>query len=143
MDKSQKQSVLLVEDNAVLLNLMALVLKLDGYSVVAFESAERALANLRSTSNGFDGLVTDYHLPGMNGTELARHVSELQDNIKVLIVSSDEDCRTWLRGTDSYLQKPFTNGGLLIAVAELLKSPAPSGERRENSPDRKRRIKPE
>ena len=63
--------ILLVDDEAMLRNLMASVLESAGYSVVAKENAEEVLAMLESGEFPFDLVASDVQLENMDGIELA------------------------------------------------------------------------
>lgn len=54
-----------------------------GLSVVSIKDSLDALATLRSANGEFDLLITDLHMPGMNGLELQKHVKQ-EFNIPVI-----------------------------------------------------------
>ncbi len=64
--------ILLVDDETALLRLLQRHLQRSGHQVLAADSAEAALEQLRDGPRGPDVLITDEVLPGMAGTELAR-----------------------------------------------------------------------
>jgi hypothetical protein len=69
--ESRKQMVLVVDDDAMLRELLARVLVEEGFAVLTAEDGEQALA-IASTLDGRLGLVvTDIRMPGMDGLELA------------------------------------------------------------------------
>ncbi|MGF6775035.1 Hpt domain-containing response regulator [Paraburkholderia sp. GAS334] len=82
--------VLVVEDHAF--NRLAIEVQLEGWGVscVAVSSGEEALEVLRRQS--FDLLMTDLHLPGMNGVQLAEYVREVS-SMPLVLLTGREDMR--------------------------------------------------
>ena len=66
--KDIRMRILLLDDNAALAHVLALSLRVEGYFVVTCTSPHEALKNIHQA----DILVTDYHMPGMTGLEVAR-----------------------------------------------------------------------
>ncbi|TNE46678.1 MAG: response regulator [Sphingomonadales bacterium] len=115
--------VMVVDDNRT--NRLILAEKLRGWemTVEAVETPEDALV-LISTGIGFDMLVIDYKMPGMNGLELARHIREelgpTAPPMMLFTSVSPADKDFWDRvrdaGFTSVLTKPARSGQLLNAM---------------------------
>lgn len=109
--------VLLVEDEEVVRDVVAMMLEQHGYDVLAVEDAIAALSACRRGEH-FDILLTDLVMPSMNGVELAAAVQELAPTTRVVYMSgySAEDV------TDSTprVQKPFTSAELLSTLERVL-----------------------
>lgn len=124
MDQPGKQTILVVEDQAALLELAKSMLEMEDYNVLGAESGVRALA----VANGFKGeihlLLTDIMMPGMKGDELYRLLREQRPELKVLYMTGHTEDSLAERGlSDSggeYIQKPFRQRVLLARVAEAL-----------------------
>ena len=88
-----------------------------GYAVRQVESAEAALALL---DDGLvpDLLVTDHLMPGMTGTDLARHVQSRIGRVPTLIVSGYADVEGLARDY-AHLPKPFRQADLARALTML------------------------
>ena len=114
--------ILLVEDDADLLKLIALRLKSAGYSVRTAESAERALAELEAARP--DVLVTDLRMPGMNGLALFDAVQRLNPVLPVIILTAHgtipDAVAAMRRGVFGFLPKPFEPHALLAQIEEAL-----------------------
>ena len=71
-------------------------------------------------------VVTDVVMPGMDGPELARRLTQLRPGVPVLFMSGYTDDEVIRRGlldaSEPFLQKPFGPEALIERVAELLKS---------------------
>jgi two-component system cell cycle sensor histidine kinase/response regulator CckA len=120
---STASRVLLVDDNVSLLTLFGEVLLHEGYGVVAVSNGSQA--ELRAAAEpGFDLLITDYNMPGMNGVELASRLTLRQPHLPVLLISGEklEDLPTAILGSRRwrFLPKPIGCAKLISAVHELL-----------------------
>ena len=84
--RGQEETVLLVEDDRMVLRYAREQLVALGYRVLAAESPARALDIIRG-SEPIDLLLTDMVMPGMNGRQLAEHAARLRPQLKVLYTS--------------------------------------------------------
>ncbi len=108
--------VLIVEDSAqCAATLEMAVLGIANIAVSRFASAQDALGFLESTGGDrVAALITDLHLPSMDGFELIRQVRgrERYSRLPILVLSGDGDPRTPERarrlGADAYFPKPFS-----------------------------------
>jgi PAS domain S-box-containing protein len=112
------ETVLLVEDEAALLEIGRTILQGAGYRVLATAHAATALAWASREPGEIHLLATDMVMPGMNGTRLCQEVRRIRPRIKCLILSgypqNAEDAGV------PFLQKPFTRRNLLLRVREAL-----------------------
>ena len=118
------KTVLVVEDDAALRQLVKKVLETNGYTVLAAEDSVIANAFARSYGGIVDLLLADINLPGLTGGEYASFLQDVNSNLKVLYMSgapSDGLVRQHLRSkTASFLEKPFSNQELVLAVKRAL-----------------------
>ncbi|WP_341208168.1 PAS domain-containing protein [uncultured Sphingomonas sp.] len=84
---SERRTILLVEDDMLIRSATAEVLQEAGHVVVDAASAEEAMAALQTAP--IDVLVTDVHLPGSSGLELASRAAELHPGIRIVVASGD------------------------------------------------------
>jgi two-component system chemotaxis response regulator CheY len=116
--------VLLVDDSATMLASMAGVLKQAGVAVDTAASAEQALAKLAGGAPP-RLMITDYHMPGMNGVELIKAVRKLPAYrfmpILVLTTVSEESKRTDARsaGATGWMVKPVPSDKLLAVIQQV------------------------
>jgi PAS domain S-box-containing protein len=126
--KGGTETILLVEDEAVVRSLVRRMLEEQGYSVHEAMSGVDALRIMKTVSRSQDGhidlLLTDVVMPEQNGRELAEQLTARWPRLRVLFMSGypdDEVLRRGLPGLESaFLQKPFTAQGLTHAVRTLL-----------------------
>lgn len=118
------ETILLVEDRGDLRTLLSHVLQESGYTVLDAIDAKEALETANRCKGKIDLLITDIVMPGMRGWQLARLLTALRPDMKVLYISgySDTDLlndNTLLAGA-SLLEKPFSPDILLLRLREIL-----------------------
>jgi signal transduction histidine kinase len=126
VEKSENfETVMVVEDEDIVRELVCEVLEEQGYNVICARDGVEAL----SVAGAFDGfihlLVTDVIMPHMNGHELAGKLSALRPDMKVLYVSgySDNDIGDHgvLDPRYELLQKPFTPQTLARKIRDVIR----------------------
>ncbi|MEO7793772.1 MAG: ATP-binding protein, partial [Thermoanaerobaculia bacterium] len=124
------ETILLVEDEAAVRDLVATALGDRGYRLLTAADADEALRKEVEHSGPIDLLITDVVMHGMRGPELARRIRERRPSIPVLLMSGYPDDALnvggGLQGGTSFLQKPFRVSALGAKVAEMLRSPNPA-----------------
>src|ERR1700722_9363604 len=113
-----RHKVLLVDDDAVSLELMALLLAHEGHQVVRASNAGTALELLSSDQVGWaDVLLVDLQMPGVSGGQLAEKVRALGSPGPLLLaMSASEVQRQQLLAFDGFLLKPLAMGDLRRAL---------------------------
>jgi FixJ family two-component response regulator len=114
--------IVVVDDDASLRRALARLLRVVGYEVVTFASAEAFLqTGLQMSSNC---LVLDVWLPGMSGVALLEHLVSLGSSLPVILITGREDIQVHLRvvqlGAVAYLHKPLDEQCLLKALQQAL-----------------------
>lgn len=117
-----RERILLVEDEFVVRQLMAGVLRSRGYDVREAASADEALKVWDELAGAIDLLVTDMVMPGdMGGGALTARLRAVKPELPVLQCSGYERNPADAGGTDvHFLQKPFTVRVLLQSIRECL-----------------------
>jgi signal transduction histidine kinase len=113
-------TILVVDDEMVLLESLRRGLKNRGYLVLEAPNAQEALNRLRSSAVKVDLVITDYSMPGMDGLELLQHIREHYGNLPVIMMTAygqKELIIDALRHRcDSFIEKPFTLTQLLQEI---------------------------
>ncbi|MGP0148409.1 response regulator [Pseudomonas oryzihabitans] len=119
---SCKVSVLVVEDEPLLLELMTELLRDLGANVVAVDRADTGLSYLETHANDLGLVVTDVMMPGrLNGHDLAVAVSERWPALPVLVTSGYAPVQNHSMPTNaSFIAKPWTFLQLEAAVKQRL-----------------------
>lgn len=118
-DLAGDQTILLVDDEELLLTLGQTVLSSFGYRVLVANNAVKALELLQNPFPRIDLIITDLVMPGLSGNELAEKARVISPTTRILRTSG----YVWnssKEGQPNYLQKPFTSQELLRKVKETL-----------------------
>jgi DNA-binding response OmpR family regulator len=117
--------ILIVEDERHLADGLRFNLEAEGYLVEVVERGEEAIAMLREAEHGFDLLVLDIMLPGINGFEVMRDLRASGELIPTLMLTARSHPEDVLQGfecgADDYLPKPFELPILLARINGLLR----------------------
>jgi nitrogen-specific signal transduction histidine kinase/CheY-like chemotaxis protein len=120
-------TILLVEDEDALARMVATVLQASGYTVLYAATAERAHRIAQVYQEKIDLLLSDVILRGStNGLELAKELSNIRPDMKLLFMSGYSDALNRADCNSNYLllEKPFTNVELRRTVVEVLNGTA-------------------
>jgi CheY-like chemotaxis protein len=122
-------SILVIDDDRAVLGTVKLLLERAAHVVEAVDNSQAGLRLLEI--RGFDLLIVDIFMPGMDGFETMRHVHQSRPEMPVIVMSGQQFRSASERGPDflhmatklgavSSLQKPFRPHELLAAVAKSL-----------------------
>lgn len=118
-----QETILIVDDEEALLDLVEESLKSLGYRVVASHNAQQALDILAERTD-IDMLFSDVVMPGMNGYELAEQVKKLYPNIKVVLTSGYTEKVAIKSGQIQFntnlLSKPYSQNDLAQRISDTL-----------------------
>ncbi len=124
---TSQATILLVEDEQRVREVMELTLSLSGYRVLSASGAEEALEIIKSHADTIHLMVTDFAMPHMNGADLAAKFKRARPQAKVLYVSGfqkqdvqDFHEKNGARTALEYLQKPFMPEELEMKVKNIL-----------------------
>jgi DNA-binding NtrC family response regulator len=121
------RSILVVDDEHDILDVMRQWLQLDGSAVCTFSNAFVALEHFNSNSKDHQIIISDIRMPGMNGYEFVRKVKESNPQAKIILMSSFEIGDKWLSNVlpdvkvDAFIKKPFSLKTLRDIVQEQYK----------------------
>jgi len=125
-EKGGCETVLLVEDEDSVRELVKVTLSSRGYNVLEAENGESGLRLASESKDPIDILVTDVMMPGIGGRELAKKLLALRPGLKVLYLSGYTEDAVVTQGAlgpgTAFLQKPFTLQNLAKKVREVLNS---------------------
>jgi CheY-like chemotaxis protein len=113
------ETVLVVDDEALLLSMTETILTEFGYKILTASSGQKALAILARDDTTVDLVITDLVMPGMGGRELVERIRELSPATHILCMSGYALSADKQTGTP-YLRKPFTSAELLVKVRQVV-----------------------
>lgn len=115
-------SILLADDDPAMRDLARRALELDGHKVTTADDGTDAQALLRA-GGGFDVIVSDIQMPGVDGITLARTAMTGSPRLKVLLISAHADVLDTAKSLDAsrvrLLAKPFPIDRLRAEVKAL------------------------
>jgi len=118
-DLSGSQTLLMVDDEDLVLTMGEAILTSYGYTVHTANSGHKALELISKSDKPIDLVITDLVMPVMSGRELVERVRQISPGTRIL-------CTTGYVGPGhhqehiAYLQKPFTSQELLTRVKQVL-----------------------
>lgn len=122
------ETILLVEDDDALRELILSALSRAGYTVIEAANGLEGLRIAREKAGAIDLVLTDVVMPGMRGTQMAEEISAAYPNAKILYMSGYSECagghEDILKQGRSLLEKPFELGTLTTEIRAALRAPA-------------------
>ena len=114
-------SILVVEDEEGVRDLLVQLLQMGGYSAMAVDNGLDAIASFKEEH--YDLVFTDFRMPGISGAEVTRAIKAFDSKTPVVVVTGwdPETFKEELEcaGADHILQKPFDMDDLLGLVSSL------------------------
>jgi two-component system response regulator HydG len=127
---------LIVDDSPETLELIKRNLQSIGYQIYTADNVQSAIKLLENVS--VDLVITDLKMPGENGIELVRHVSENYKGIGVLVITGFPSIQGAIEsikiGAEEYLVKSFTDEELFRAVERVLTKTRRPGKNQAKNP---------
>ena len=124
-----KGTILVIEDDKMIQNLMATTLEISNYSFQIASNAEQGI--LKAASYNPDVIILDLGLPDMDGIEVIKKVRSFSC-VPIIVVSAridnDDKIEALDAGADDYLTKPFNTEELLARIRVALRRKNYSGE---------------
>ncbi|MCK4923990.1 MAG: response regulator, partial [Spirochaetes bacterium] len=121
--EGKNETILFVEDDDMVRNMVAAVLEQYGYNVIEAENGSVAMKRCEQEDK-IHLMITDVVMPGISGPDLVRQIITIQPEMKVLYISGYTDDAIVHHGVldenTPFLQKPFTPQKLALKVQELL-----------------------
>jgi two-component system phosphate regulon response regulator PhoB len=123
-------TILIVEDEAEIVELLRYNLEAEGFRVVTAMSGDEAVDAVRDTVP--DLILLDWMLPGLSGIELCRRWRAREETARVPIImitargEEEERVRGLATGADDYVVKPFSVPEIIARIGALLRRSSPS-----------------
>jgi DNA-binding response OmpR family regulator len=127
---NRKPTVLLIDDNTAVSEIIKALLEHNGYEVEALTSAERVYELLAQRE--IDVIVSDVRMPGVDGFALVRRVrgEPATADIPIILLtglnSMEDEFEGYLAGADAYMTKPFRARELLATIDQVLNRRTPT-----------------
>ncbi|MBV8400882.1 MAG: response regulator [Acetobacteraceae bacterium] len=115
--------ILLVDDDVLVAMTTAAMLKDLGHEVIETHSGDSALTVLRQ-GQAIDLLITDYSMPNMNGSQLAKAAREMHPDLPILLATGFAEMPDYREMDVPHITKPFQQDLLAREIGRLLQSNA-------------------
>ena len=121
---STPKTILTVDDSNTMREMVTFVLESAGYRVVEAKDGEHALG--RVTITPVDLVITDQHMPGMDGLALVRSLRAMRDykRVPILVLTTEASEEVKMQGREAgatgWLVKPFSPATLVAVVQQVL-----------------------
>ena len=113
--------ILIVDDDSSIRKLYTKVLNSNGVEVLASaKNGEEAIIKFRNLSQKPDIILMDYQMPVKNGIEAMREILEIDNKIKIIIMSADEGIKeeALLEGATCFVAKTFSLSKMIKDIAD-------------------------
>jgi two-component system response regulator CpxR len=124
--------ILVIDDDTELCELLADYLKPEGFELHLVHDGEQGLQRALSEAGGYDLIVLDIMLPGMNGFEVLQRLRLQLDTPVLMLTARDEEVDRIVgleMGADDYLPKPFNPRELIARARAILRRTRVRNER--------------
>ncbi|MCX6144923.1 MAG: PAS domain S-box protein [Ignavibacteriales bacterium] len=124
------QTVLVVEDEEMLLDLLETLLEEQGYRVLTARDGQEAVDIYRQFGDGISIVLSDMGLPKLGGWEVFRQMKEMNPKVRCILASGyfDPDLRVQMvkEGAVDFVQKPYVPNVILARIGEVINNFVPS-----------------
>ena len=115
------QRVALIDDQEDVREAMGEMLRVFGYQISAFESAQNFLA---AGAQGWGCIISDVRMPNMDGMEFLRHLKEVQSKSPIILISGHADVPMAVEalklGAFDFIEKPVDDVKLVASINRAL-----------------------
>ncbi len=116
-DTGTLKHVLLIDDNALQLQVRETILRSEGFHVSIATTAESAMASLWVLREQIGVVVTDHVMPGCSGSELVRQIRAVSPGLPIIVLSGMAEAEAEYQGLNvSFRAKPFPPPELIALV---------------------------
>ncbi|HEY6837649.1 MAG TPA: ATP-binding protein [Geobacteraceae bacterium] len=124
MTEARQRTILVVDDDSQILELLTSVLEKKGYCVAGAGSARDALTRLENSPDAIDVALSDVRLPEMSGIELLEQLHRIRPELPVILMTAFADLKVTEQAIKKhafdFITKPITFDDLLASVAKAV-----------------------
>jgi two-component system cell cycle response regulator CpdR len=119
------EDILVVDDDGAIRELIRRILEREGLVAQCVSSGEEALEKIRQRS--FSLMITDYHMPGLDGLELSRKGLEMAPRMHIIMNTGDPSPSVTLQareiGISKVISKPYLPEEMMESVRDVVGKP--------------------
>src|SRR5258707_14375534 len=132
MATSRNGTILVVDDEEIMREILETLLTRDGYEVRLASSGAEGLELARATP--FDAAIVDIMMPGLDGIATLDELKRIDEDLAVLIITAYASVESAIAamktGAFDYITKPFKNDEVLVVVRNAMEQRRPLNENR-------------
>lgn len=121
------ENILLVDDEALVINVGVQLLKKLGYTALEAQSGREAIKIFMEGNHAIDMVILDMVMPDMSGGEVYDRIKRIDSNVKVLLSSGysidGQATEILKRGCEGFIQKPYSMEDFSKKIREVLNKP--------------------
>jgi two-component system, OmpR family, response regulator ResD len=126
IDREHARTILVVDDEPMVVEVVARYLRKDGFTVITAASGDEALAMASAPERSLDLIILDVMLPGMRGDDVCRTLRDTHGaRMPIILLTARGEERDRIKGlgvgADDYVVKPFSPGELVARVKAQLR----------------------
>ncbi len=120
MDKYKSKRIIVVDDEAMMLSTLKMLLDIEGFENVRFfESPQKALCDIKQTTPEL--IISDFMMPDMNGIEFLSEAKKICPDVSMILLTGYADKENAIKainevGIYKYIEKPWDNEDLLLNI---------------------------
>jgi len=118
------KTILVIDDEQPILNLLAKSLSKNGYAVDSAKSGEKGIEKIEA--NNYSLIFTDMKMPGLSGKQVLQYLRSIQKNVTPIVGMSGTPWMFEQCDFDAVLKKPFSMEELLTITRQLVKQIKPA-----------------
>ena len=120
----QEKTILLIDDEEIVINISKMMLKRLGYRVLTAYSGCEGLQLFEKNKSKIDLIISDLEMPNMNGNEVMDKLRKIDPQIKVILSSgalTDADEKDVMnKGFNGFIKKPYNMNTLFEKTTEII-----------------------
>lgn len=124
MTDERQDSILIIDDDEQVSDILSLVLESQGYEIRSCLTPEKAIQELRS--RGFSLILLDLRLGEDSGLDLLPRIREMSPNTPVFMITAhgdvDSAVKAFTLGANGYIKKPFQEGDLKLQISQAIEN---------------------
>lgn len=117
-------SVLIIDDEAAILDNLQFNLELYGYTVWKARSGEDGIRMFETHIDSIDAVITDMKMPGLTGLDVVRKIHHMHPDMGIIVLTGHGDMENAItsmrEGAYNYLQKPFQMENLVLSLENAI-----------------------
>ena len=122
-DNQIKGTVLLADDEEMVLDIGVQMLKRLGFNVIPVESGRKAIETFKAKRDSIDIIILDIVMPDLSGAEVVDAIKAIDPNSKIVLASGygkDRKINAIMQNCHGFIQKPFSLQQLSASIQSII-----------------------